>query len=62
METYYMLVSRVDRSKYHAATVQADSIERARELFKPDYGFGILVLTQIPASHINPSAELIIDN
>jgi hypothetical protein len=61
---YDMYVKRSDGSRYLAATVNADSTAQALELFKPDYGFGVLAITRkqstarglIHISKINPNA------
>jgi hypothetical protein len=42
-----MHVKRVDGSRYLAATVSADTAERAHALYRPDYGFGVLAIRRV---------------
>jgi hypothetical protein len=59
-DKFYALVARFDGTRFHAATIFADSAERARELFKqPDYGCGVLMVRTIPAP--NPNVPHIYD-
>lgn len=60
MGKFFALVARYDGSRFHEATIFAATVARAREIYdQPNYGYGVLLVRQIPCP--NPGARQIHD-